>query len=79
MTEVAMLTAADLRMFEAAKRREPVVVTVGGKARLGRLICWHTKSRQKARVEWPTGNQATVRCDAVTLLIAGPLAPRAAA
>lgn len=77
--DARMITAADVRMFEAAKRREPVVVTVDGKARLGRLICWHTKSRQKARVEWPTGNKATVRCDAVALLYAGPLTPRAAA
>ena len=72
-------TASDIRMYEAAKRRETVVVTVDGRARIAALICWHAKSRQKARVEFPTGNQATVRCDAVTLLFEGPLAPERAA
>ena len=72
-------TASDIRMYEAAKRREAVVVTVDGRARVASLICWHAKSRQKARVEFPTGNQATVRCETVTLLFAGPLAPERAA
>ena len=72
-------TAADIRMYEAAKRRETVVVTVDGRARIASLICWHAKSRQKARVEFPTGNQATVRLDAITLLYAGPLSPERAA
>jgi hypothetical protein len=79
MTEVAMLTAADLRMYEAAKRREPVTVTLDGKTRLGVLVCWNAKSNLRARIEWPSGNRATVYKDAVTLLFAGPPAPSAAA
>jgi hypothetical protein len=74
-----MTAPADRRMIEAAKRREPVVVTVGGKARLGVLVCWNAKSNLRARIEWPSGNRATVYKDAVTLLFAGPPAPSAAA